>query len=88
VTGLFQKLHPGKRYYLTQIRSREPFQPKDVRQWSDDLWLETYRVSAVKRMGPWLLGGGVALALSLVVGLAVWKLRSARPVENGEAAQG
>src|SRR5262249_6211072 len=43
VTRLFQKLHPGKRYYLTEIRGQ--FEPKDVRQWSDDLWLETYRVN-------------------------------------------
>ena len=41
VTTLFQKLHPGERYYLTNIQARR-LQPADVRQWSDDLWLFPY----------------------------------------------
>ena len=38
VTKLFQKLHPGRRYYLTNIAARD-LRPADVRQWSDDLWM-------------------------------------------------
>jgi hypothetical protein len=41
VTTLFQKLHPGERYYLTNIRA-SGLKPADVRQWSDDLWLFPY----------------------------------------------
>jgi hypothetical protein len=40
VTRLFQKLHPGERYYLTNIRGT--FRPADVRDWNDDLWLFPY----------------------------------------------
>lgn len=39
-TRLFQKLHPGERYYLTNIRG--DFRPADVRDWNDDLWLFPY----------------------------------------------
>lgn len=38
VKKLFQKLHPGERYYLTNIYANN-LDPKDVREWSDDLWL-------------------------------------------------
>lgn len=38
VTKLFQKLHPGKKFYLTNIQARN-LKPEDVREWSDDLWL-------------------------------------------------
>jgi hypothetical protein len=41
VTKLFQKLHPGERYYLTNIQAYN-LNPADVRQWSDDLWLFPY----------------------------------------------
>jgi len=43
VTKLFQKLHPGKRYYLTNIQASR-LTPSDVRQWADDLWLFPYYV--------------------------------------------
>lgn len=41
VAKLFQKLHPGERYYLTNIRAHA-LKPDDVRNWSDDLWLFPY----------------------------------------------
>jgi len=41
VSKLFQKLHPGARYYLTNIRA-SGLKPADVRQWSDDLWVFPY----------------------------------------------
>ncbi len=41
LTTLFQKLHPGERYYLTNIQAHG-LKPADVRQWSDDLWLFPY----------------------------------------------
>ncbi len=40
VTKLLQALHPGERYYLTNISAS--FQPDDVRSWNDDLWLFPY----------------------------------------------
>jgi len=43
VTKLFRKLHPGERYYLTNIRARG-LNPEEVRDWSDDLWLFPYYV--------------------------------------------
>jgi hypothetical protein len=39
-TRLFQKLHPGERYYLTNIQAT--LRPEDVRDWPDDLWLFPY----------------------------------------------
>lgn len=41
VTRLCQKLHPGERYYLTNLRATG-LAPRDVRDWSDDLWLFPY----------------------------------------------
>ncbi len=41
VSRLFQKLHPGERYYLTTLQARG-LRPVDVRDWSDDLWLFPY----------------------------------------------
>src|SRR6185312_4113528 len=41
VTSLFRKLHPGARYYLTNIRATG-LKAADVRAWSDDLWLFPY----------------------------------------------
>lgn len=38
VTALFQKLHPGAKYYLTNIQAFK-LKPEDVREWPDDLWL-------------------------------------------------
>ncbi|MHC4078659.1 MAG: DUF2330 domain-containing protein, partial [Planctomycetota bacterium] len=43
VTRFFQKLHPGERYYLTNIQAKQ-MRPQDVRQWRDDLWLFPYYV--------------------------------------------
>jgi hypothetical protein len=41
VTKFFQKLYPGRKYYLTNIQAKQ-LAPGDVRQWSDDLWLFPY----------------------------------------------
>lgn len=41
VAALLQKLHPGERYYLTNIQAFQ-LKPDDVREWSDDLWLFPY----------------------------------------------
>ena len=38
VTKLFQKLHPGARYYLSNLKALN-MNPKFVRAWADDLWL-------------------------------------------------
>lgn len=43
VTRLFQKLHPGAKYYLTNITA-SGVKPEDVRAWSDDLWLFPYYI--------------------------------------------
>ena len=43
VTKLFQKLHPGEKYYLTNIQARG-LSPEDVRDWADDLWVFPYYV--------------------------------------------
>ena len=42
-TKLFQKLHPGERYYLTNIQAYG-LKPADVREWADDLWVFPYYV--------------------------------------------
>jgi hypothetical protein len=41
VTKLCQKLHPGERYYLTNLQAHG-LNPRDVRAWPDDLWLFPY----------------------------------------------
>lgn len=41
VVKLFQKLHPGERYYLTNLYA-SGLKPGDVRNWADDLWLFPY----------------------------------------------
>ena len=41
VTKLCQKLHPGEKYYLTNIQAYG-LKPEDVRVWPDDLWLFPY----------------------------------------------
>ena len=41
VAKLFQKLHPGDTYYLTNLRARA-LKPQAVRAWVDDLWLFPY----------------------------------------------
>jgi len=38
VAKLFQKLHPGERYYLTNLNALN-LKPEFVRAWADDLWL-------------------------------------------------
>lgn len=43
VSRLFQKLHPGERYYLTNIQAHN-LDPEEVRAWSDDLWMFPYYV--------------------------------------------
>jgi hypothetical protein len=40
---LFQKLHPGARYYLTNLHARG-LKPRDLREWKDDLWLFPYYI--------------------------------------------
>ena len=49
VTALVRKLHPGERYYLTNIQARG-LAPRDVRDWPDDLWLFPYYTD--RRMVP------------------------------------
>ncbi len=41
VTKLCQKLHPGERYYLTNLQATG-LNPREVRDWPDDLWLFPY----------------------------------------------
>jgi hypothetical protein len=41
VTRLCQKLHPGERYYLTNLQA-SALDPAAVRAWPDDLWLFPY----------------------------------------------
>lgn len=41
VTKLLQKLHPGEKYYLTNIKAMNQ-KPEDVRVWADDLWMFPY----------------------------------------------
>ncbi len=41
VAKLCQKLHPGERYYLTNLKAFS-LDPSHVRDWSDDLWLFPY----------------------------------------------
>jgi hypothetical protein len=54
----FQKRHPGKRFYLTNIMARD-LKPKDVRDWDNDLWMFPYYTD--KEMVPYdKREGGVA----------------------------
>ena len=41
VTKMFQELHPGKRYYLTNVYARR-VKPSEVLAWNDDLWMFPY----------------------------------------------
>lgn len=41
VTEMFDNLHPGNRYYLTNIYARG-VKPSDALQWKDDLWMFPY----------------------------------------------
>ena len=43
VTELFQTLHPGERYYLTNIQAFG-LKPDKVREWPNDLWLFPYYI--------------------------------------------
>ena len=38
LTRFFQTRHPGKRFYMTNIRA-EGLKPKHVREWDNDLWM-------------------------------------------------
>jgi len=38
---MFQKLHPGERFYLTNVYAHD-LRPSDVRAWADDLWMFPY----------------------------------------------
>lgn len=38
---LMQKLHPGQKYYLTNLQAYG-LKPADVREWKDDLWMFPY----------------------------------------------
>jgi hypothetical protein len=40
-TTLMQKLHPGQKFYLTNIQAGG-LKPEDVREWADDLWMFPY----------------------------------------------
>jgi hypothetical protein len=42
---LFERLHPGQRYYLTNIQAAH-VEPTEVRNWSTDLWLFPYYTDA------------------------------------------
>jgi len=59
VTKLFQKLHPGEKYYLTNIQA-QGLDPSDVRAWSDDLWLFPYYTN--RNMVPYDARSGGAAA--------------------------
>jgi len=50
LTKFFQKRHPGARFYLTNIRARN-IEPKDVREWDNDLWMFPYYTN--KKMIPY-----------------------------------
>ena len=41
VTKMFEKLHPGKRYYLTNLYAHR-VKPSEVLAWKDDLWMFPY----------------------------------------------
>ena len=41
VSDFFQKHYPRSRFYLTNLRARD-LDPKQVREWPDDLWFFPY----------------------------------------------
>ena len=41
VSELFQRLYPGKRFYLTNLQATQ-LKPENVRTWADDLWVFPY----------------------------------------------
>lgn len=60
VTKLLQKLHPGEKYYLTNVKALQ-LKPDDVRAWKDDLWMFPYYTN--KSFVPHdARAGGVAVA--------------------------
>jgi hypothetical protein len=44
VAAFFQKSYPGETFYLTNLQARN-LNPRDVRDWVDDLWMFPYRPS-------------------------------------------
>lgn len=82
VKMLFQKLHPGERYYLTNIKAQQ-LKPAEVRHWNDDLWLFPSETNVEKpdqvdnliRIG--LTGVGVVTVVSL--GICIFRWRRKRP---------
>jgi hypothetical protein len=60
VPAMLRRLHPGERYYLTNIQDGH-LEPREVRQWKDDLWLFPYYTN--RRFVPFdARPGGVAAA--------------------------
>jgi hypothetical protein len=91
VARLFRKLHPGEKYYLTNIQAHG-LRPEEVRDWPDDLWLFPYMTGTPHdvRPGepaaagyeneddfdPWPWLAVIGGGLAvLVVGLWVWRRR-------------
>jgi hypothetical protein len=81
VTGFLTKLHPGERYYLTNIQAHG-LEPADVRNWPDDLWLRPYYVrhGPLSSDWPWYLAVG-GLTVTGLVGAGLWWRRRRTPVE-------
>ncbi len=50
LTRYFQARHPGKKFYLTNIRARG-LKPRQVRNWDNDLWMFPYYTD--KKMVPY-----------------------------------
>ncbi|MHC5069506.1 MAG: DUF2330 domain-containing protein [Planctomycetota bacterium] len=82
VTRFFQKLHPGERYYLTNIQAKQ-MRPQDVRQWRDDLWLFPYYVD--KSFVPYDARPGGPAALTWAKSSATTGKNNSRPVLPSDA---
>lgn len=65
VKKLFQKLHPGQFYYMTNLYASK-MKPEDVRHWKSDLWMFPYYTN--RKMVPYDVrkGGPAADAYSRV----------------------
>jgi hypothetical protein len=68
VARLFADLHPGKRFYLTNIQASD-FKPDAVRAWPDDLWLFPYYVKNQRFIPYDARPGGPAAAWTTVAGM-------------------